>query len=60
MGAYLCDKMQYISTRDEAGTAHSFKQVVMKGLANDGGLFVPREVPQLDSATIAVGRPSLP
>jgi len=45
--------MQYVSTRDESGTAHTFKQVVMKGLANDGGLFVPREVPQLDSATIA-------
>ena len=37
--------MKYISTR--GGVApHSFKEVVLKGLADDGGLFVPRVWPK--------------
>ena len=35
--------MKYISTRDNS-KGYSFEQVFIKGLADDGGLFVPKEV----------------
>ena len=35
--------MKYISTRDNS-KEYSFEQVFIKGLADDGGLFIPREV----------------
>ncbi|MDC1224505.1 threonine synthase [Pelagibacteraceae bacterium] len=35
--------MKYISTRDNSAE-YSFEQVFIKGLADDGGLFVPKEV----------------
>jgi len=35
--------MKYISTRDNSNE-YSFEEVFIKGLANDGGLFIPREV----------------
>ena len=35
--------MKYISTRDNSKN-YSFEEVFIKGLADDGGLFVPREV----------------
>lgn len=36
--------MEYISTRGN-GESYSFKKVVMEGLARDGGLFVPKLIP---------------
>ena len=36
--------MEYISTRNTQKT-FSFKDVFLKGLASDGGLFVPKEIP---------------
>ena len=36
--------MEYISTRNEK-KIHSFKEVFLKGLADDGGLFVPKKIP---------------
>ena len=36
--------MEYISTRNTRDT-FSFKDVFLKGLASDGGLFVPKEIP---------------
>ena len=36
--------MEYISTRNTENT-FSFKDVFLKGLAPDGGLFVPKEIP---------------
>ena len=40
-------ELMYASTRDvnEKVTA---SQAILRGLANDGGLFVPTEIPQLD------------
>ena len=38
--------MKYISTRG-GGQAKSFEEVVLTGLAPDGGLFVPRTVTQV-------------
>lgn len=42
----------YRSTRATEPQAYSFEETVLKGLASDGGLFVPSVIPQLDSATI--------
>ena len=35
--------MKYISTRDNS-REYSFEEVFIKGLADDGGLFIPKEV----------------
>ena len=40
--------MEYISTRNTVKT-FSFKEVFLKGLAPDGGLFVPKQIPQYNS-----------
>lgn len=42
---------RYRSTRG-GETGVSFRQAVLKGLADDGGLFVPEVVPQVDAATL--------
>ncbi|MBL4810975.1 MAG: threonine synthase [Rhodobacteraceae bacterium] len=44
--------MQYISTRGRADSL-SFEQAMLTGLASDGGLFVPENIPQLSHADIA-------
>jgi threonine synthase len=51
-------EVNYVSTRGEA-PALSFTDVVLTGLARDGGLYVPEHWPVLDAATIAgfAGKP---
>ena len=44
--------MRYISTRGQA-PALSFEETMLTGLARDGGLYVPEEVPVLSPDTIA-------
>ncbi|WP_185231469.1 threonine synthase [Teredinibacter franksiae] len=44
--------MKYISTRGEAPSL-SFEEVVLTGLASDGGLFVPETIPQFSQEEIA-------
>lgn len=44
--------MQYVSTRGSAPRL-DFNDVLLQGLARDGGLYVPTEWPQLDKETIA-------
>ena len=44
--------MKYISTRGQA-PAQSFEQVVLTGLAPDGGLYVPESIPQFSREQIA-------
>lgn len=44
--------MQYVSTRGAAPTL-TFEEAMMTGLARDGGLYVPQEVPGLTHAQIA-------
>ena len=44
--------MNYISTRGQAPTL-SFKDVVLAGLASDGGLYVPETIPQMSAQDIA-------
>ena len=42
--------MQYLSTRGGSGT-RSFTEAVMTGLAEDGGLLLPRAIPRIDRTT---------
>tara|TARA_B100000700_G_scaffold181940_2_gene200727 strand:- start:13283 stop:14671 length:1389 start_codon:yes stop_codon:yes gene_type:complete len=44
--------MRYISTRGQA-PALSFEEVVLTGMASDGGLYVPETVPQLSKEELA-------
>ena len=44
--------MQYISTRGET-PASNFDDVLLSGLAPDGGLFVPENWPQLSAEEVA-------
>lgn len=44
--------MKYISTRLSAPTL-SFEEVVLQGLANDGGLYVPEFLPKFDEKKIS-------
>jgi threonine synthase len=50
--------LRYVSTRG-AAKALAFDDVLLAGLARDGGLYVPREWPRLDAAQFAdlAGRP---
>ena len=43
--------MEYISTRNKKKT-FSFKDVFLKGLADDGGLFVPKDIPKYNKNEI--------
>jgi len=44
--------VRYLSTRDGRATpaTHTFEDVLLAGLAEDGGLFVPERLPALDAA----------
>jgi len=41
--------ISYYSTRDEAKQRVSFEHALLKGLAPDGGLFIPDSVPNMDA-----------
>src|SRR4051812_32902225 len=46
--------MRYLSTRatGPASATHSFEDVLLAGLAEDGGLFVPEALPKVDAAAL--------
>ncbi len=44
--------MYYKSTRDKSAKKYLSAQVIKQGLANDGGLFIPTEIPELTEADI--------
>ena len=44
--------MKYISTRGDA-TRRSFAEILLEGLAPDGGLYLPERYPQVDAAMLA-------
>ena len=44
--------MKYYSTRDTKETKFESAQVIKQGLANDGGLFIPEEIPALTKEEI--------
>ena len=54
--------MRYLSTRDPrpAPATHSFDDVLLAGLAEDGGLFVPESLPLLDRAECCARCAGLP
>ncbi|GAB3081611.1 threonine synthase [Corynebacterium aquatimens] len=41
--------MDYISTRDTTATPFAFTDILLSGLAPDGGLYLPSEYPQVDA-----------
>jgi threonine synthase len=43
--------VQYVSTRGRA-TARRFSQILLEGLAPDGGLFVPAEIPRVEVSSL--------
>ncbi|NPC56591.1 threonine synthase [Caenimonas soli] len=47
--------MQYLSTRGHADRKH-FCEILLEGLAPDGGLYLPERYPQVDAATLAKWR----
>ena len=44
--------MLYLSTRGDPGRKH-FCEILLEGLAPDGGLYLPERYPQVDTATLA-------
>ena len=44
--------MKYLSTRGDR-TPRGFSDILLEGLAPDGGLYLPTHYPQVDSATLA-------
>jgi threonine synthase len=44
--------MKYISTRGDQ-TPRGFSEILLEGLAPDGGLYLPEHYPQIDAATLA-------
>jgi hypothetical protein len=46
----------YLSTRGDIPTASSFCDILLEGLAPDGGLYLPEHYPQVDAATLAKWR----
>lgn len=44
--------MRYISTRDASRTPANFCDILLAGLAPDGGLYLPEEYPQVDQSTL--------
>ena len=47
--------MRYVSTR--GGEPRGFTDILLEGLAPDGGLYVPQDYPQLSAADLAAMRP---
>lgn len=45
--------MNYISTQDRAKHKYTLKEAAFMGLAPDGGLFVPEQVPQVDMKVVS-------
>jgi threonine synthase len=48
--------MNYISTRDETASPKTFCDVVLEGLAPDGGLYVPQNYPQITEEALTAWR----
>ena len=48
--------MKYLSTRGDA-TPRGFSDILLEGLAPDGGLYLPERYPRVDAATLARWRP---
>ncbi len=49
-------EVHYISTRDTSATPYSFTDILLGGLAPDGGLFLPESYPQLSDEQLTQWR----
>ena len=47
--------MRYLSTRGDTDRKR-FCEILLEGLAPDGGLYLPETYPQVDAATLAAWR----
>ena len=47
--------MKYLSTRGDS-TPRSFSEILLEGLAPDGGLYLPEHYPQVTAQTLAAWR----
>jgi threonine synthase len=47
--------LKYLSTRGDA-TPRGFSEILLEGLAPDGGLYLPQRYPQVDAATLSQWR----
>ena len=43
--------MKYVSTRGNAA-GRGFSEILLEGLASDGGLYLPERYPAIDAATL--------
>ena len=50
--SYTRYDMNYVSTRDENTQTYTFSEVLLSGLAQDGGLFIPEIYPFIDHETL--------
>ncbi|CAN6673702.1 threonine synthase [Trichomonascus vanleenenianus] len=48
----MSSSQQYISTRSSGAEVLNFEDAVIRGLAPDGGLYIPKSIPKVDSATL--------
>ncbi|WP_408930807.1 threonine synthase [Corynebacterium axilliensis] len=51
--------MKYISTRDTQRTPAAFTDILLGGLAPDGGLYLPETYPRIEDATLTAWRDTL-
>ncbi len=51
--------MKYVSTRARGGAPLPFCDILLEGLAPDGGLYLPERYPRADAATLAAWRSTL-
>ena len=52
----MASNIRYLSTRGES-TGASYDEIVLRGLASDGGLFMPESYPQVTAARILAEAP---
>ena len=53
----MASNIRYLSTRGES-TGASYDEIVLRGLASDGGLFMPESYPQVTAETLESWRSS--
>ncbi|MDR1441215.1 MAG: threonine synthase [Bifidobacteriaceae bacterium] len=51
-GVIALDTVRYVSTRSTAPSGATFSEILLSGLAPDGGLYLPERYPSADQATL--------
>ena len=55
----MMQRVKYISTRDTQRTPAAFTDILLGGLAPDGGLYLPETYPRIEDATLTAWRDTL-